>query len=99
MIPVKSYTRKPIVVDAIRITEENMDEVSQWCNGKLEKDQEDKVYIFVEVPNAKYPRQSTGYVGDWILEMNSSFRVYTGTAFERFFDETGPGSLLNPFMD
>jgi hypothetical protein len=30
------YVRKPFEVEAVQVTEENLEEVAQWCHGELQ---------------------------------------------------------------
>jgi hypothetical protein len=36
MIETQKYVRKPLYVDSVRVTEENFEEVAQWCQGNIE---------------------------------------------------------------
>lgn len=31
----KQYRKKPVVIDAIMLTEENLEQVSEWCGGSM----------------------------------------------------------------
>ena len=31
---IKQYRKKPVVIEAVQLTLQNMDEVKQWCGGK-----------------------------------------------------------------
>lgn len=90
------YVRKPFFVDAVRVTDDNMAEVAEWSGGSIRtkakpihETQEivDAKYIKVNVKNAKYPRQTQAFVGDWVLRDIRDFRVYTNSAFERSFEQ------------
>lgn len=48
------YVQKLMVVDAMQVTMENLDEVAQWCSGR-------KVGRTIQVPE-----HGTARVGDWI---------------------------------
>lgn len=74
--------RKAFYVMAIRVTAENFDKVAVWCEGKATT-----TYIEVVVPGAKTKRQTKAYVGDWILQGTSGFKVYTDKAYHKAFDE------------
>lgn len=85
-INTETYIRKPLYVDAVRVTEENFDEIRAWVSGKIEKDGAKK-FIRVFVKDPKIPRQTKAYVGDWILwTERGGHKVYTPKAFERDFD-------------
>ena len=95
MLKTEKYTRKPFIIEAVQVTEDNMEEVAVWCRGKvlttnsqiaagLHKDPER--YIQVEVQNPLNERQKRAFVNDWVLFANQGFKVYTPRAFERSFD-------------
>jgi hypothetical protein len=87
------YVRKPIHVEAIRITGHNIDEVADWCQGDVKWEESPgnkgtgKKYIRVRVVNPKNPRQTKAFVGDWILYTDKGYKVYTHKAFVLSFDE------------
>jgi hypothetical protein len=89
-IDTETYIRKPLYVEAVRVTEENFDEIRAWVSGKIEKDGP-KRFIRVFVKDPKVPRQSKAFVGDWILwTERGGHKVYTPKAFERDFDKVEP---------
>ena len=77
------YVRKPFEVDAVLVTEANMEAVSEWCQGSLESDH--RPYIKVRVARALNERQTKAYPGDWILYAGTGFKVYTAKAFHKTF--------------
>lgn len=82
------YVRKPLFVDAIKVTEENFDEIAKWCDGDIvtNTDPDGYDYIRVRVVNPKSPRQTKAYVGDWLLYTERGYKVYTDKAFKKQFD-------------
>lgn len=89
-IKTETYIRKPLYVEAVKVTEENFDEIRAWVSGKIEKDGP-KRFIRVFVKDPKVPRQSKAYVGDWILwTERGGHKVYTPKAFEAAFDRVNP---------
>lgn len=90
------YTRKTFVVEAIQVTEENIEAVAQWCQGTvLEKPAKGKSpirpYIKVRVHHPLSERQTEAYVGDWVLYAGSGYKVYTAKAFPACFDAMDEG--------
>ena len=91
----QQYQRKPIIVEAVRVTEENFTEVAHWCQGaivgkhglslgKLSEDQ--TKFIKVRVINPQRVRQTKAYVGDWVLYSEyNGYKVYTDGAFHNAF--------------
>ena len=97
-ITTTKYVRKPLYVEAVQVTIENLFLVSEWCQGEvrnyqdapLEKEQAGNQqlerYIHVRVHNPKNTRQTKAYVGDWILYTERGYKVYTQKAFRNSFD-------------
>lgn len=80
------YVRKPFFIDAIQVTEDNLDEVAKWASGDIRTDNENKKYIKVRVYMPKNDRQSKAFVGDWVLYAGTGFKVYTTKAFSASFE-------------
>lgn len=92
MIETKKFVRKPLFIDAVRITNGNFDKIIEWCQGEIKEDQvpgqgSPKKYIKVRVHNPKNPRQTKAFVGDWLLYTERGYKVYTNKAFRASFDE------------
>lgn len=87
------YVRKPLHVDAVRITEENFEEIAAWCQGEIQQDDvpvgtgPGKKFIKIRVHNPKNPRQTKAFVGDWLLYTERGYKVYTNKAFNSSFDD------------
>jgi len=95
----EQYKRKPIYVDAVRVTEENFVEVAAWCQGSIVRgdgvvnkslaelrDIKTK-FIKVRVINPQQTRHSKAFVGDWVLYSEyHGYKVYTDGAFRNSFD-------------
>lgn len=97
MIVTTTFQRKTFRVHAIRITEENMQELSEWCGGTIYKEGDTrggfKVYIHVPVGtihNTKtVVKKIRAYLGDWITTIsdNNNFMVYSNKTFMQAFEE------------
>lgn len=91
MLQVIRSQRKPFEVDAVQVTEENIFEVAVWCEGFVvgikEKDLPYNPYIQVKVHKPQSPRQTTAFVGDWVLKTKTGNRVYTDKAYKESFEE------------
>lgn len=86
------YQRKPIYVDAVQVTADNMKEVAQWCQGHLvqpngqENPKPGSPFVKVRVHNPQRPRQTKAFVGDWVLYSEFyGYKVYTQSAFQNTF--------------
>lgn len=102
MVETKRYVRNPLYVDAIRITEANFEEVSEWCQGMIANrngiplERTEGVitirpleqFIQVRVSNPKTQRQTQAFVGDWVLYTPMGYKVYTERAFHDAFTPT-----------
>jgi hypothetical protein len=91
-IVTQQYVRKPLYVDAVRVTAATFDEVVGWCQGEVKWEESvttgtGKKYIHVRVHNPKNPRQTKAFIGDWILYTERGYKVYTAKAFHAAFDE------------
>ena len=92
MISTQRYIRKPLYVDAVRITAANFEEIAAWCQGEIQQDDipgknTSKKFIRVRVQNPKNPRQTKAFVGDWVLYTETGYKVYTVKAFHAAFDK------------
>lgn len=96
MIQTKKYIRKPLNVEAVRVTAKNFLELTFWCRGSIRDRQgnvpdQDSInpqeqLIHVPVSNPRDDRQAQARVGDWILKNEKGYKVYTDKAFKNSFD-------------
>ncbi len=92
MIETTKYVRKPLFVDAVRVTQDNFEELAKWCQGEIvakNSEGEHKAYIKVRVHNPKFDRQSKAFIGEWILYSDRGYKIYTNKAFRSCFDLVG----------
>lgn len=95
----EKYMRKALYVEAVQVDDSNMEDLAQWCSGRIEQTannpQEGKVatkFIRVPMTNAFNDRQTQAFVGDWVIRSaRKNFKVYTETAFPRAFDKMTDG--------
>lgn len=88
------FVRKPFYVEAVQVTNENMDAVALWCGGDVRTstpahpaDGTNPVrYIKVNVLRPMNERQTRAHVGDWVLSSGNNFKVYADKAFTGSFD-------------
>jgi len=79
-------------VEAIQVTDENIEEVARWCMGTLVDHPETEnasaiKYVKVRVHHPMNERQTKAFVGDWVLYAKNGYKVYTQKAFEAAFDK------------
>lgn len=106
MLNVEQFVRKPLYVEAVQVTQENLEEVAHWCGGEVfrvepteEKPEGD---VFIKV-NVKFPmdeeqtkaRYAKGdKPGDWVLRSgNRNFKVYTDRAVGNVFSRVTPAPI------
>lgn len=85
------YQAKPI--DAVQVTEENIEEVAKWCGGKAVTLDETVGGTTVTKKMVKMARtQGTpvraipAYIGDWVIcESGGRFRVFKEHIFKKIF--------------
>lgn len=80
------FARKPIYVDAVRVSDKNFEEVAAWCEGTIENGEGGR-FIQVKVHRPAHDRQTQAFPGDWVLSSGNGFKVYTSKAFDRSFDK------------
>lgn len=81
------FARKPFYVDAVRVSEANMEEVAEWCEGKIVEHETEGKYISVKVHRPLTERQTQAFIGDWVLFAGTGFKVYVPKAFDKSFEK------------
>lgn len=96
---IESYDRRPFRVEAIKVTKVNLQEVADWCKGKVKTTPPRKgdngvgvKYIRVRINRAVTDRQTQAMVGDWVLKTESGFKVYPERAFRNSFVKATPNN-------
>lgn len=82
------FTHKPLYVDAVYVTLDNMVEVADWCEGRVFNNTAGGTpvpYIKVAVSRPLRSRQTMAFEGDWVLRTGVGFKVYTAKAFLNSF--------------
>lgn len=87
-----TYVRKSFEIQAVQLTDENLEAVAAWCEGKIRKTKgsstrEPTSFIKVSVYRPMNDRQTMGFAGDWVFNDGNGFKVYTKKAFEKSFEE------------
>lgn len=86
------YVRKPFFVEAVQVTEENLEQVAEWVPGAHIRTQRvndvDKRYVKLKITKPQNDRQTKAFPGDWVLFSDESgeYKVYTKNAFTRAFE-------------
>lgn len=88
-LDIQRYTHVPLFVQAVRVTDENMDEVAEWCDGiicAVEEDGKPPVdYIKVATIRPIRERQTQAFAGDWVLKTETGVKTYNNKAFNKSF--------------
>jgi hypothetical protein len=90
MIETTKYARKPFYVDAVRVTQNNIEDVAAWAQGEVRRDTDtgrEIPYIHVRVFRPLDDRQTKAFIGDWVLYAGTGYKVYTNRAFLNSFDK------------
>lgn len=103
-VSTEKYVRKPLFVDAIRVTGKNFNDIAEWCQGEILSDEipgqgTGKKYIKIRVHNPRDRRQMKAYVGDWVLYTDRGYKIYTNKAFDDAFDEVEESTKKYPYTD
>jgi hypothetical protein len=94
------YKRKPFEVEAVQVTEDNLEDVADWCDGEVRYTASRTPFVKVNVQRPLSTGQTRAFAGDWVLYAGRGFKVYTTRAFESNFEPvTDLGEelvLINP---
>jgi hypothetical protein len=87
----QKFVRKPFYVDAVQVTDENMEDVAAWCNGTvvtkdLKTGEDITPYIQVRVLRPLNDKQTKAYPGNWVLYAETGYKIYTDKARKATFD-------------
>jgi hypothetical protein len=92
MLEVEKFTRRPFDVDAVRVTEDNLDEVAKWCQGEVRRTPSSERsrwprYVYVRVHHPRTPRDNKAFPGNWVVYADGQgFKVYPHGAFDWSFE-------------
>ena len=84
------FIRKPFVVEAIEITEENIHDVAPMVGTVYTKP--DGTH-FIQVNRRLVPNVFRAYPGFWVTRLGENIRCYSRKAFFSQFTEADPGML------
>ncbi len=93
---IREFVRKPKKVEAVRVTNDNMTEVANWCLGEIRAHVPHrtgpKFYIQVHLYGAFTGNEKIlgkADVGNWIVQTGSGFRIYSNSRFKKKFVKLG----------
>lgn len=82
------WSRNSFDVEAVRITEENIQKVAEWCDGNIYgfRDYDLKpLRMYVQFGSADGERVfvAKAYIGDWIILVDDVFKRFTDKKFRQ----------------
>lgn len=85
-----TYQRKPLTVEAVQVTEENLYEVAKWCEGDVRTHgATNKKFIQVDVLHPLNPKQTKAMIGEWVLKSDQGYKIYSDAAFKKGWELVG----------
>jgi hypothetical protein len=84
----ESFVRKPFMVEAVKVTEENIREISELV-GNLKFD-ENTGAPYIVVDRKKVPNVYRVAPGYWVTKVNNKVRAYAEGSFRAQFTESTP---------
>lgn len=78
----EEYARRPFVVQAVEIDEDNIEHVSSFI-GNIVELEDGSVYI--DVDRRLAPGTSRAYIGDFVTNIGNRYRVYTPKKFRELY--------------
>lgn len=83
---IKLARRTTYDVEYVVVTEENFNEVAEWCGGEA-TDHEGTRYIRLNDKNARNARQNKAFVDDYVLKYGANYKSFSKRAFFKSFEE------------
>lgn len=88
-LQLKNYTRRPFSVDAVQVTNENLEDVAKWCGGSVvNTTNEGKAVRLANSKSRRGPKLPLAKIGDWVLTGPDGFRAFSDGAFNKVFELT-----------
>lgn len=87
-IKFETYQRRPFMVEATKITSENIESCAHMLKSSLRTNKVDDgpEEIYISLNSEVVPQMPRAYVGWWITEMDGNFRCYSPRAFTGQFE-------------
>jgi hypothetical protein len=90
-VKLEKFIRRAFPVEGVRVTAENMEEVATWTGGTIHtkpasKSHPEAKYIHIDVVQPRNVGQTMAFIGNWVLQLGTGFKIYTDTAFKNTFD-------------
>jgi len=86
----QTYQRKPLTVEAVQVTEDNLYDIAKWCGGDVRTHNvTGKKFIQVDVLHPLNPKQTKATVGEWVLKSGQGFKIFSDAAFKKGWEPVG----------
>lgn len=76
------FFRKPFVVEAVQVTEENINEIAEFVGTICKKDDGTP---YIQVDRRLIPNVFRVYPGFWVTRLNDNIRCYSSKIFNQQF--------------
>jgi hypothetical protein len=87
----ETWIRNTFSVEAVRVTEENMRKVANWCYGRIYGLQNHgeplKLYIQFDAVGYNKHYAAKAFVGDWVLFVDGHFKHYEDRSFRKAYHQ------------
>ena len=80
----QDFVRRPFKVEAVRITEENFDQIASMI-GEAKVDKKGDKYIVID--KRIIPNMPKAHIGWWVTRFNDNLRCYANKVFNEQFIE------------
>lgn len=87
---IKRYRKKPVVIDAVRLTEADIDPIAFWCGGEARSEvsprDHDDVYRYILIPTLEGVMKAE--IGDWVVKgVKGEFYPVKNDIFKATYEE------------
>jgi len=79
------FKRRPFEIEAVQITEENMEELAK-LTGEYVPSTDPDTGPYIKINKRLVPNVRRAYVGWWVTQMNDDVRCYAPKIFEEQFE-------------
>jgi len=77
-LDIEIWTRNAFDVEAVKVTEYNMERVAEWTHGELTRtmSHNSRWYVLVDTARGSRLKQTKVFAGDWVVFAGGQFRHY-----------------------
>lgn len=83
----EKFVRRTFEVTAWQVTEDNIEDVREWCMGDIRRNDVGIPYIHVRVHHPRNARDTRAFSGDWVVYADNGYKVYPHRSFEFSFEK------------